>query len=512
MMNSLVDYLLNSVKLCPNKIAVIYNDQQLSFEELFYAAKNLSAYLQLAGIRRGDRVVVCLGNCLETIISFWAILMANAVVSIIDNKQSPEKITAILQNSTAAAVIVSENKKFEFINGYDSFKNLLLIEQAQLEKIFQQGCVDKNISIGSKHLDIDLASIIYTSGSTGEPKGIMLTHRNMLAASHSINTYLDNSNNEKVLSALPLSFDYGLYQMIMMVAVGGTLILENDFLLPSRFLKLIETYQVSAVPVVPSMAPLLKQFHELKAYDLACVRYVTNTGAALMQQHIAVLQQLFTHARIFSMYGLTECKRCTYLPPEDLARKPDSVGIPIPNTEMWIVNEEGERLNSNQTGEIVVRGQTVMRGYWNNPQATSRKLKPGLLPGEFVLHTGDYGRLDEDGYFYFLGRMDEIIKSRGMKVSPKEIEIEVTRFPNVIEAAVVPVEHTVYGVAIVLFVSAMTANYLSTVKALCKQRLQPQQQPIEIFVLNALPKTTNGKIDKQLLKTYYKNTLSAAVA
>lgn len=500
MNNSICDYLLNSADRLPVKTALITQNMSVSYKDLMDQSIKLANILTDEGLSRGDRVVIACGNTLETVITFWAALLANAVVSVIDHKQPIEKIHYTLKDSDASAFIYTSNLDSKEI--HKNFPEIILLGEKNLLKQISKH-TDSTIPL-RKHLDIDLASIIYTSGSTGEPKGVMHTHRSMLAASHSINTYLNNSSNDIVLSALPLSFDYGLYQMIMMVAVGGTLILEKDFVLPSRFLKLIETHQPTALPVVPSMVPLLEQFNTLKSYNLDSVRYVTNTGAALMQGHISTIQKLFKKSVVFSMYGVTECKRCTYLPPKEISTKPESIGIPIPNTEMWITDETGARLGPHEIGEIVVRGQTVMKGYWNKPEATARKLKAGPIPGEFILHTGDYGHIDEDGYFYFYGRVDEVIKSRGVKVSPKEIESILNANPEIIEAAAVGVAHDLYGQAIVLFVSASNKNLsIREVEQYCKRRLQPQQQPIDIVVMSSLPKTINGKLNKRLLSEDY---------
>lgn len=500
MNNSLCDYLINSTERSPNKIALITQNGPLSYGELMEKSTKLANMLVDAGISRGNRVVIACGNTVETVVAFWGALLANTIVSVIDHKQPLEKIYYTLRDSGASAFVHANNLDSNELN-----KNFPHIELLNQESLINQIDKYKNQKLlPRKHLDIDLASIIYTSGSTGEPKGVMHTHRSMLAASHSINMYLDNTNNDVVLSALPLSFDYGLYQMIMMVAVGGTLVLEKNFVLPSRFLKLIETHQPTAVPLVPSMVPLLDQFNKLKPYNLDSVRYVTNTGAALMQGHISTIQKLFKECVVFSMYGVTECKRCTYLPPKEIATKPDSIGIPIPNTEMWVADETGARLGPNEVGEIVVRGQTVMKGYWNKPEATEKKLKAGPTPGEFILHTGDYGHMDDDGYFYFYGRIDEVIKSRGVKVSPKEIESILNEHQGIIEAAAVGVNHDLFGQAIVLFVSTNDKSLsIRDVEQYCKQKLQPQQQPVDIVFMSSLPKTTNGKLNKRLLSEDY---------
>jgi amino acid adenylation domain-containing protein len=508
MYNSLTEYLINSAEKFSDKTAVEFQNQEISYATLLHAAKKWACFLKMKQLQRGDRVVVCTGNCIEAIICFWGTLLADCVISIIDNHQNEEKIAYILNDSSAKVFVVPDQKLYSFSEAL-SPEQCLIVNLSNKNYLHFNTILDEisdpllSIFLSFIHLDIDLASIVYTSGSTGEPKGVMLTHRNMLAASFSINSYLKNTEHDRVISALPLSFDYGMYQMILMTAVAGSLILEPHFLLPCQVLKKIEQKKVTAVPVVPSMVPLLKQFQDMKKFDVSSVRYATNTGAALSKNHISILKELFPKAHIFSMYGLTECKRCTYLPPQDIHRKPDSIGIPIPNTEMWIIDEDGNRLPPGEVGEIVVRGQTVMKGYLNKPEATAKKLRPGPMPGELILHTGDYGKMDEEGYFYFCGRSDEVIKSRGMKVSPKEIETTIIGHPEVSEAAAIGVEHEEYGEAIVLFVNEEHPEIAEKLAHYCRKNLETHQQPIAIISVDILPKTTNGKINKKALKEHY---------
>jgi acyl-CoA synthetase (AMP-forming)/AMP-acid ligase II len=351
-------------------------------------------------------------------------------------------------------------------------------------------------------IDIDLAAIIYTSGSTGEPKGVMLTHRNMLAACASISEYLAISADEVILCVLPLSFDYGLYQMIMAVAAGARVVIEPSFAFPQEVLRVVERERVTGFPGVPTMFATLLAMETLPSFDLRSIRYVTNTAAALPVKHVLALRELFPAARIYSMYGLTECKRCTYLPPEDLARKPDSVGIAIPNTELWIVDEQDRRLPAGEVGQLVIRGPTVMRGYWEKPEATAKKLRPGPLPGEQVLYTGDLCRLDGDGYLYFVARMDDVIKSRGEKVPPKEVESAILAIPGVREVAVVGVPDEVLGQAIKAFVVVAPGVILDAgaIQRECRARLESFMVPSQVVFRESLPKSGNGKIQKTELE------------
>jgi acyl-CoA synthetase (AMP-forming)/AMP-acid ligase II len=352
-------------------------------------------------------------------------------------------------------------------------------------------------------IDIDLAAIVYTSGSTGDPKGVMLTHRNMTAACTSIASYLAVREDEVILNVLPLAFDYGLYQMIMAVRAGARLVLERSFAFPAEVLRRIAEERVTGLPGVPTIFSRLLGLKSLKDYDLSSIRYVTNTGAALPVRHLLLLQDLFPGARIYSMYGLTECKRCTYLPPEDLNRKPSSVGIAIPNTEMWIVDEKDQRVGPGVVGQLVIRGATVMKGYWGKPDATARKLKPGPLPGEQVLYTGDYCWMDEEGYLYFVSRGDEIIKSRGEKVAPKEVENALMDISGVREAAVIGIPDELLGQAVKAFVVVEQGRTFDEkqLQKECQRRLESFMVPKYIAIVPGLPRTDTGKINKRDLVT-----------
>jgi acyl-CoA synthetase (AMP-forming)/AMP-acid ligase II len=347
-------------------------------------------------------------------------------------------------------------------------------------------------------IDIDLAAIIYTSGSTGDPKGVMLTHRNMLTAATSISTYLELQEDEVILGVLPLAFDYGLYQMIMAFRTGARLVLERSFTFPTAVLKTVVAEGVTGFPGVPTIFAILAELKTKQQFDFSKIRYVTNTAAALPVKHIEVLSELFPQARIYSMYGLTECKRCTYLPPKDIQRKPTSVGIAIPNTELWIVDDQGQKVGPNVVGELVIRGATVMKGYWEKPEQTAKKLRPGPLPGEQVLHTGDLCRLDDEGYLYFVGRMDDIIKSRGEKVAPKEVEGAIYNIQGVKECAVVGVPDPILGEAVKAFVVLEQGATLTEKDILreCQGRLENFMVPKHVAFLAELPKTTTGKIKK----------------
>jgi acyl-CoA synthetase (AMP-forming)/AMP-acid ligase II len=346
------------------------------------------------------------------------------------------------------------------------------------------------------NVDLDLACLIYTSGTTGDPKGVMCDHSNIAFATSSITTYLQNVEDDIVINVLPLSFDYGLYQLLMVFKFGGTLVLERSFAYPAQVLTLMEKEQVTGFPGVPTIYAILLQM-DLSPFDLSHLRYLTNTAAALPPSHILQLRSKFPWARLYSMYGLTETKRTLYLPPEQLEQRPGSVGIAIPGTEVWIEDENGVRLGPGQVGELVVRGRHVMRGYWESPQASEMRYRPGSIAGERLCYTGDLFRKDEEGYLYFVGRKDDIIKSRGEKVAPKEVEDTLYAIPGVVEAAVIGVPDPVLGQAVkaVLVVDSDKLNE-AQILSYCRAHLEDFMVPKLVEFRAELPKTSSGKIKK----------------
>jgi len=508
-------YLEASAARAPDKVAVIAGGRSATFAEIDARANALATALVRRGVERGDRVVVFAENDLEATIAFWAALKANGVATVVNPQTRSDKLAYYLADSRATALVTEAKLAPVFAPALARASHLETVviagERGAADAPPIRGAVtfddavDGGLGAGApprRCLDVDLAAIVYTSGSTGDPKGVMLTHRNMLTAATSVSTYLGYREDDVVLCLMPLAFDYGLYQMIMAARVGARLLLERSFAFPTRLLERVVEHGATVFPGVPTVYAMMAEMQSLDAYDLSRVRVVTNTAAALPVKHIRFLQRAFPSARIFSMYGLTECKRCTYLPPEDLDRKPTSVGIAIPNTELWIVDDQDRRLGPGEVGQLVIRGATVMRGSWEEPEATAKKLRPGPLPGEQVLYTGDLCKLDEDGYLYFVARMDDVIKTRGEKVAPKEVENALVEVAGVREAAVIGVEDQLLGQAVKAFVTLEqgAATTPEEIRRQEQRRLEPFAVPKEVVVVSALPKTTTGKIKKTDLR------------
>ncbi len=513
------NFLAETAHLYPNRIAVQTAGETYTYADIEQQSDKLAIYLQNLQVNRGDRVIVLLGNTIETIISFWAILKIGAIIIPVGTDLKPHKIAYILKDSGACIVITTsetalQNKKM-FITS--RLKKIIVPNKSQAlsEVLFEdyQDTVKDHVQTlrTSGLISIDLAAIIYTSGSTGEPKGVMLSHQNMITATHSLNTYLGYQKEDKIMCALPLSFDYGLYQMIMSISKGAMLLLEKESTWPIFLLKKIFQEKVTVLPMVPTMVMLLHEQNKKYQFDLSSVRMVTNTGAALTRSNIQMIKTSFSHAQIFSMYGLTECKRCTYLPPEDIDKKPDSVGIAIPNTELWLIDENGDKITApNTIGQLVIRGATVMQGYWNKPAKTDEKLKEGVYPGEKVLYTGDFCSFDTEGYLYFKGRMDHMINSRGIKVSPKEVEDYIGNIPEVNAVVVTGVPHLDYGEALFAFIVPNNGQCISEkdIITACTKNLEIYKVPEHVSILETMPKTPNGKFNVIALKELALKTIA----
>ncbi len=511
----LTDLLLEAARTRPEHVALVCGGQRFRYRELDERSNALAHALAARGVERGDRVVVFAENGLEAVVAFWAVLKANAVVSMVNPLTKTEKLRYLLNDCRAKALVADARFSGVFAAAARGAPHLALTVVAGATG--PEGLPPAPGALGwddaladgrgdqpplRRNIDLDLASIIYTSGSTGDPKGVMMTHRNMLTAAASISSYLELDRDDVLLNVLPLAFDYGLYQMIMAFRCQARLVLERSFTYPAQVLETVVAERVTVFPGVPTIFTLLAGLRDFSRYDFSAIRTVTNTAAALHLEQIDAIRRIFPSARLYSMYGLTECKRCTYLPPEDLERKPTSVGIAIPNTELWIVDDGGHRLGPGEVGQLVIRGATVMKGYWEKPEETAEKLRPGPVPGEQVLYTGDLCRLDEEGYLYFVSRMDDIIKSRGEKVSPLEVERALYRVPGVVEAAVVGVPDAVLGEAVKAYVVATEAAGLTEklVQKECQRQLEPFMVPKHVAIVPELPKGMTGKISKKQLR------------
>jgi long-chain acyl-CoA synthetase len=510
------EFLENSAQHLPLKTALICQNSRYSYAEIDSAANSFCGALVAEGFRRHDRAIIYLENSVESAVSLFGILKAGGTFVIINPRVKPRKLAYIVADCQATFLITDSGHTLEIANSLStlpSLKALILsdsdiVEGLGIQQKFNPRLLsytemvagNGNRRVSSKPIDIDLASLVYTSGSSGNPKGVMLTHLNMVSAANSITQYLENTEDDILINTLPLSFDYGLYQLLMTVKFGGTLVLEKAFTYPEYIISRVIEEKVTGWPIVPTIAAILCRLKSIEKRDFCHLRYLSSTGQALNQSHIVRLIKIFPKAKIFSMYGLTECKRVSYLPPEELGKRPASVGKAMPNTEAYIVDNNGNEITeAEKAGELVVRGANVMKGYWNLPEATDRSLRPGPYPNEKVLFTGDVFKKDNDGYLYFLGRKDDIIKTSGHMVSPKEVENVLSELSGVLESAVIGVPDEILGQAIKAFINLADDSKINekVVLNFCKQYLEEYAIPKFITFCGPLPKTDSGKIQKQ---------------
>lgn len=512
------NYLAVSAARHPHKEAVVCGTVRMTYGALDASVNALAHALRALGLARQERVVTFLDNSIETLQGVFGTLRSAGVFVVVNPMVKADKLAFILKDCNARVLLTSGralNTIAQDIANCADLRHVVLVnrEHAKAEPLAKVSAAGKGVhaledllaahpqtSPRELNIDVDLAALIYTSGSTGIPKGVTLTHLNMCTAATSITTYLRNEPDDIILSTLPLAFDYGLYQALMSIKIGGTLILEKQFLYPYQYIELIRKERVTGLPIVPTITAILLNLKDLEQHDFSSVRYVTNTAQALPVHHIRRFRAVMPQARIYSMYGLTECKRVAYLPPELIDQKPTSVGIAIPNTEVWIENDNGEVITKpGEAGELIVRGAHVMIGYWNRPEENAKRLRPGRYTYERELKTGDLFRHDEDGHLYFIARRDDVIKTAGERVGPREVENVLYEIEAVKEAAVIGVPDEILGNAIKAFIALRDGMQSTEAEVIrhCQARLEKFMVPKSVAFLPELPKTTTGKISKQ---------------
>jgi acyl-CoA synthetase (AMP-forming)/AMP-acid ligase II len=503
------EFLEKSADLQPDKVALICGSQEYTYREIDNRANQVANALVSNRIKVGDRILLHLPSCIELVTGIFGVLKAGGIFIVVNSSTKIDKLCYIANNCQASAIFCSGHL---YIENRDALRYVPTFNQFLVPSINKQEIDDPDIlTFDEIHADYyprcpthinkddDLACLVYTSGSTGKSKGVMCEHRNVDFVSSSIIQYLENESDDIVINVLPLSFDYGLYQLLMTFKFGGTLVLERGFVYPAAVLKKMEESNVTGFPGVPTIFNMLLQM-DLSAYDLSSLRYITNTAAALPPSYIVELIKKFPWVKIFSMYGLTETKRTLYLPPELLNTRPDSVGIPIPGTEVWIEDEEGNHLGPGQVGELVVSGRHVMRGYWDDPVATNKRYKLGPSQHDRLCYTGDLFKMDEEGYLYFVSRTDDIIKTKGEKVAPKEVESILYSMDEVEETAVIGIPDPILGEAVKAFIVPKTDTMtVKEVLLYCREHLEDFMVPKTVQFCKSLPKTPSGKVKKTVL-------------
>jgi long-chain acyl-CoA synthetase len=491
-----------------SKVAVVVEGRPYTYGDLVENASRLAGGLRARGLRRGDRVAIYMDNTWPCVVSVYATLLAGGVFIIVNPQTKADKVEFILNDSGARVLLTDGHLSKEFLPALPNVREPLAViasgalpAGAAIESFDAVLRAAAPAAPTTEIIPNDLAALIYTSGSTGNPKGVMQTHQSMVFAAGSLIEYLRLSEQDRILCVLPIAFDYGLYQLLMAIQLGATLVLERSFTYPAQIFARMQEQAVTVFPGVPTIYAMLISSHGRTPLKFPSVTRVTNTAAALPDEFVLKLREIFPNALIYKMYGLTECKRVCYLEPELAERKPGSVGRAIPGTEIYLLSPEGKPVPPGENGILYVRGPHVMVGYWNRPDLSDHMLKPGKLPGERVLCTQDFFRMDADGFLYFVGRSDDIIKTRGEKVSPVEVENAIHSIPGVREAAVVGIPDPLLGEAIRAYVvlEAEAALNDKQLRVACASRLENFMVPKEFVFVPELPKTATGKVSKKLL-------------
>jgi acyl-CoA synthetase (AMP-forming)/AMP-acid ligase II len=490
--------------LTPDKVALVCGQVRSTYGDLAAAAGSFAGFLVGQGLRKGDRVAVYIDSSPETVIAIFGVLQAGGCLVVINPATQAERLGYILENCNAMSLVCGVEKRAQVQQAVASCSVRPITiwtgagEEGEEGVSFSRIRTEARPSPDIRLVDNDLAAIIYTSGSTGKPKGVTLLHRNLNTAVECIAEYLENNADDVILGVLPLSSSYGLLQVLVTFWTGGRVVLEKGFGYPYEIIKRMKEEKVTGLAGAPTIWAIILRLEGLEKEDFSSLRYITNAAAAMPASFVPRLRKVFPTTKIFLMHGLTECLRTTFLPPDELETRATSVGRGMRNIELWIEDADGQRLGPGHVGEMIVRGSTLMAGYWNDPEGTAKALIPGPLPWEKVLRTRDLFRMDEDGYFHFVARSDELIKSRGEKVSPIEVEDVIYTIDAVNEVRVIGVPDPILGQAIRAEIVLKEGRTLTPqeVKAHCRRFLEDFKVPQAVEFVGSLPKTQGGKIKR----------------
>jgi acyl-CoA ligase (AMP-forming) (exosortase A-associated) len=518
----------------PHATAVTVGRQTWSYGQLDEAVRGFAGGLVRAGLPRTARVGVYLEKRFETVVACFGAARAGCVFVPINPLLKPTQVGFILRDCNVSLLVTSADRAVTLqaeLAASPDLTHVVLVDEPRscgeaAGRAMQTWRDLLSGAAGQPHrvIDTDVLSILYTSGSTGRPKGVVLSHRNMVAGAKSVVSYLGNNADDTILAALPLSFDAGFSQLTTAFCSGARAVLLN-YLVPQDVLKTMEREQVTGFTAVP---PLYIQLCGLKWPETIGehLRYFANTGGRMPRETLAQLRQRVPRAQPFLMYGLTEAFRSTYLPPEEVDRRPDSIGKAIPNAEILVLREDGIECAPDEPGELVHRGALVGLGYWNDPEKTAERYKPlpagiggrqtGLVLPEYAVFSGDTVRRDGEGFLYFVGRRDEMIKTSGYRVSPTEVEEMVYATRLVAECVAFGVDHPALGQTIQLIaVPALGMGELDVGLLLerCRQQMPAYMLPQGVeAVAGPLPRNPNGKIDRKLLATEWVQRREAPAA
>jgi acyl-CoA ligase (AMP-forming) (exosortase A-associated) len=520
-MENLIHHMLHmSAERFPENEALVHGGERLSYCDVAGRVERLASGMRAAGLRRGDRIGIYLEPSVAQVLSIFAISQAGGVFVPVNGQLFPEQVSHIARDCGMKGLITRTARLSALAEVLPQISCLEFIVVAGEEEEegaqvtlplwrFEDMCnAPAAAGVREQSISKDLAAILYTSGSTGKPKGVMLSHANVMSGSTIVSTYLGITSNERILAVLPFTFDAGLNQLMTAFQQGGILVLIN-LIFAREIVQTLLKERITGLAGVPTLWNLLAQPNStLQNQPLPDLRYITNTGGAMPQAVLAVLRKALPTTQIFLMYGLTEAFRSTYLPPSEVDRRPTSMGKAIPDTEILVLNENNQLCKPGEVGELVHRGPTVSMGYWGRPEDTNKVLRPNpLLPPELgdcerVCYSGDLVKTDEEGFLYYVGRRDTMIKSSGFRISPTEVEEALFQSGHVRQAAVIGILDEALGQSIKAFVVPRDGKVVNPddLIAYCADHMPRYMVPKAVEVLDELPKTTSGKVDYPALR------------
>ncbi len=511
------DLLRNCAARDPGHVAIVDGSVSRTFGELARYVDSLCSALLQEGVRKGDRVGIYMDKSWESIAAMLAAAEAGAAFVNINPLLKPVQVRHIMQDCDVRMVLGDSVKlasldlrtvDVTFYIGDDSPLAQATGRTRDLSQVLRGG---NNCTALPTVLESDLSTIVYTSGSTGPPRGVALTHHNVVVGAQIVAAYLKSASTDRVLSVLPFSFDYGLNQLMTVLLSGATLILQHSRL-PGDLARSLREHHITGLAGVPTLWQLLLwNVKSLQERPLEHLRYITNSGGRIAQVQLDELRRCLPSTDIYLMYGLTEAFRSTYLPPEDLNRGSECIGKPAPNTEVWVLDRSGKECAPGQTGELVHRGPTVALGYWGKEEETQRVFRnspstlPGLPMGEKVVYSGDLVRRDEEGYLYFVGRQDQLIKSQGYRLSPEEVESLLIGSGLVREACVFGAPNTGADQKVVAVMSVPEdgLDIEASLRTFLLSNAPRYMTPKVMIFVTELPKTPSGKLDRKAIRDAY---------
>ena len=512
----LPDLPLRSAAIAPERIALRHRDAAFTYSELASAIEAAAHGLCAAGLRKQDRVAIYLNKRFETVVACFAAGLAGGVFVPVNPLLKGAQVGHILRDSAAAVLITSADRLADIADELAASPEVRIVVvvgdepgvpvRADLAQLAWSALLASGPHGTHRVIDIDVAAILYTSGSTGRPKGVVLSHCNMVSGATSVADYLDNTPEDRLLAVLPFSFDYGFSQLTTAFLVGASVSLI-DHLFAKDVIAAVRKDRITGLAAVPPLWIQLADLQWPPGID-EHLRYITNSGGRMPRATLDKLRAVLPRTRPFLMYGLTEAFRGTYLPPEEIDRRPDSMGKAIPNAEIMVVRPDGTPCDPDEPGELVQRGALVGLGYWNDPAKTAERFRPapaqrGELPlTEMAVWSGDTVRRDAEGFLYFVGRRDEMIKTSGYRVSPTEVEEIVYASGLVGDAVAVAAPHPALGEGIVLIASPPDGAATTDSDGLlvhCRARMPTYMVPHRVEWLSELPRNPNGKFDRPAL-------------